>query len=233
MNVPFSPPRGASCPPRLHLEQASGGDWLPGVKDHVATCAACEAELASLGALQRDFLAARPTERFFGQLERRRAGSRRALLLGGVLAVAAALVLTFALPRDPGVTFKGALTTITVRRGEQQLTATEGTTLREGDALRFTLTAPRAGYAVVLERDGAGRVTVVAPFGATAAVAVSAGQQVLPDSAVLDGTKGPERFVTIFAERPFDLAACVRALEKGEAVRCEGCRVEEAKFEKP
>ncbi|MFZ5446136.1 MAG: DUF4384 domain-containing protein [Myxococcota bacterium] len=230
--TPSFTPRRPGCPPRLHLEQASGGDWPPGVEAHVAACADCARELSALVEQQRAFLAARPTGRFVAQLERRR-GTRRGLVLGGLVAVAAALTLTFALPPSPHLTFKGALTRVTVQRGAQQFSADERTALREGDALRFTVQAPAPGFVVVLERDGQGHVTVVAPFGARAALAVQAGQTVLPDSAVLDATKGPERFVTVFAERSFDVAALAAQLEQGEPVRCDGCRVEEAKFDKP
>ncbi|MFT3713325.1 MAG: DUF4384 domain-containing protein [Archangium sp.] len=233
MNPPLAPSRGPECPPRVQLEQASAGDWLPGVKTHVDTCASCTAQVKSLQTMTAEFLAARPQERFLKQLEARPvAQKRRVSVFAYAGAAAMALVISAAgysqLRSDAsGIGMKGSLSRITVKRGETMSTLSAGEKLAPGDALRFEVQAKTDGFAVVLERDATGKVTVVAPFDAKEPMAVSAGTTELPDSAVLDATRGPETFITIFSERPFDVSQVARTLS------CDGCQVETSTWEKP
>jgi len=158
----------------------------------------------------------------------------------GFLVVAAASVaavlLVFLLPRTPSgpaVLFKGSLVSISLKRGEQVTSLRDGDVLREGDALRFSVKTERAGHALVLNRDGQGKVTVVAPFNAKAPQGVPEGTTVLDDSAVLDATRGKETFVTVFAPAAFEVASVTRQLEAGQPVTCSGCVVEVSTFDKP
>lgn len=232
MNPPLAPSRGPECPPRLQLEQASAGDWLPGVKTHVDGCASCTAQVKSLQAMTAEFLAARPEERFLKQLEARPVMKKpRVSVFAYAAAAAMALLISAAgysqLRGGSGVGLKGSLARISVKRGETVSTLTSGEKLAPGDALRFEVQAKSDGFAVVLERDATGKVTVVAPFDAKEPMAVRAGTTELPDSAVLDATRGPETFITIFSERPFDVSQAARTLS------CDGCQVETSTWEKP
>lgn len=235
----LAPPRSTGCPPRLHLEQASGGDWLPGVQAHVTSCSSCTTQLDALRAQATAFVAARPTERFQTQLASRANVSQSKTpraWLAAVTVAAMAAVLWLVVPQphdDSGITLKGSMTSITLKRGELQRPATPDLRLEPGDALRFSLHVPHDGFAVVFERDVTGKVTVVAPFAATSPAAVNAGTQTLPDSAVLDAVRGPERFTTVFSDRPFDVQAVSTALARGEPSLCDGCTVETVIFEKP
>jgi hypothetical protein len=154
--------------------------------------------------------------------------------LASSLALLASVGVTQLVTRGSGVTLKGGLTSITLKRGEAISSVAPGSTLAPGDALRFSVRAPRDGYALVLEKDGTGKVTVVAPFGAKEPFAVPAGTIVLPDSAVLDAVRGQETFVTLFSERPFDVERAVAALQRGAPREaCDGCQVEVSTFDKP
>ncbi|MBE2252936.1 MAG: DUF4384 domain-containing protein [Myxococcus sp.] len=238
--LPERPPRGPDCPPAVDLERASAGDVAPPVAAHLVTCEACRGYVERLGQESAAFVSARPAERFLSQLDARaaaRAQSRRRGVMVVSLASAAALALVLlALPRTAeraGVTFKGSLLSISLKRGDQVSALQAGDVLREGDALRFSVKSERAGHALVLNRDGQGRVTVVAPFNAKAPQAVPPGTTVLDDSAVLDAVKGQETFVAVFAPRPFEVSSVVKQLEAGQPVTCDGCVVEVSTFDKP
>jgi len=237
--LPSLPPRSASCPPAVELERVSAGDDVPAVSAHVSTCEACRTYVERLTHESAAFVSARPAERFLSQLETRAKTPAprpsRGLLVVSIASVAA-LLLVFLLPRTPSgpaVLFKGALVSISLKRGDQVSSLRDGDVLREGDALRFSVKTEHAGHALVLNRDGQGKVTVVAPFNARAPQGVPEGTTVLDDSAVLDATKGEETFVTVFAPTPFDVASVVKQLEAGQPVTCSGCVVEVSTFDKP
>jgi hypothetical protein len=233
MNPPLAPSRGPGCPPRVQLEQASAGDWLPGVQGHVEACASCTAQVKSLQAMTADFLAARPEERFQKQLEGRTASKPGKPTPVFAYAAAAAMVVLMSvagfsqLRQGSGVGLKGSLSRISLKRGETVSTLSAGSKLAPGDALRFEVQAPADGFAVVLERDATGKVTAVAPFDAKEPMAVRAGSNLFPDSAVLDETRGPDTFITVFSERSFDLT------ELSRVTTCDGCTVEVSTFDKP
>lgn len=236
MTLPRLPVRDAGCPPAADLEYLAAGDGTPETKTHVDGCATCTAELARLRTENEAFLKARPPQRFLTQLDARARTQRgaRAWFVPSLVALAAAAVLLVVLrPTEaPPVTFKGSFLSVSVKRGDEVRTVTAGEVLREGDALRFSVRTERPGFAVVLERDGAGKVTVVAPFDAKEPQRVPAGTTVLEDSAQLDASPGPETFVAVLSERPFVPAALVRLLEAGRAVSCEACVVEVSTFDK-
>ncbi|MDP1916320.1 MAG: DUF4384 domain-containing protein [Myxococcales bacterium] len=237
--LPSLPARSASCPPAVELERVSAGEDVPAVSAHVSTCEACRTYVERLTHESTAFVSARPAERFLSQLETRAttpAPKRSRGLLVVSLASVAALLLVLLLPRipsGPAVLFKGSLVSISLKRGDQVTALRDGDVLREGDALRFSVKSERAGHALVLNRDGQGKVTVVAPFNARAPQGVPEGTTVLDDSAVLDATRGKETFVTVFAPTPFDVASVVKQLEAGQPVTCTGCVVEVSTFDKP
>lgn len=237
--LPALPARGAECPPAVDLEQYAAGA-LSSLEGHVAGCSACSTYVAEVKAVSEAFVRARPAERFLSQLEARErhpVRSRRGwvVAVAGVAGVAALALVGLVVLRAPverGVTFKGALVTITFKRGDAMGTLERGATVSPGDALRFSVKADRPGYALVLERDGQGKVAVVAPFNASAPQRVGAGTTVLDDSAVLDASPGPETFVTVFAEKAFEVAPLVQQLEANRPVTCGGCTVETSSFDK-
>jgi hypothetical protein len=230
------PTRSVSCPPAVDLERASAGDDVPTVSAHLLTCESCRTCVERLARESEAFVSARPAERFLAQLEGRKQAPARSprLVVATVVAVAVGL-LVFLFPRTatrPAIVFKGSLVSLSLKRGTQVMSVREGDVLREGDALRFSVKAPRKGYALVLNRDGQGKVTVVAPFNATAPQGVAEGTTVLDDSAVLDATKGKEVFVTVFAPVAFDVGSIMKQLEAGKPVTCDGCVVEVSTFDK-
>ncbi|MBL8918934.1 MAG: DUF4384 domain-containing protein [Myxococcaceae bacterium] len=229
--------RGPDCPPRIELERLAAGEDVPAIAPHVAGCAACQATVATLRSDADAFLRARPVDRFLGQLDTaraRKASSRRGLVVALSGALAAAVVVALVLPGEPqpGVHFKGALASVLVKRDGVVRPLQPGEVLQAGDALRFSVTVERPGFAVVLNRDGRGKVTVVAPFEATGPQAIGEGTTVLEDSAVLDATVGRETFVTVFSPRPFEVPPLVRELAASSPVQCGGCVVETASFDK-
>jgi len=234
--LPTLPVRGPACPPAVELERACAGESVPSVAAHVPTCSACREYVEALRSLTDDFVRARPAARFLSQLEaKRRMTSRRpqALVLGALAALVAVLVVAAPWRTDEPVLLKGSLLSIYVKRGAAVTPLGTGDVLREGDALRFSMTTSRAGHALVLNRDPRGQVTVVAPFNAAAPQPVPEGTTVLEDSAELDATKGRETFVGLFAPTAFDVSRVVRQLEAGEPVTCKGCVVEVSTFDKP
>jgi len=215
----------------------SAGEAGPAVSAHLPTCDGCRRYVERLAHESAAFVSARPADRFVTQLETRAKtpGRSRGFLVVAAASVAAVL-LVFLLPRTPSgpaVLFKGSLVSISLKRGEQVTSLRDGDVLREGDALRFSVKTERAGHALVLNRDGQGKVTVVAPFNAKAPQGVPEGTTVLDDSAALDATRGKETFVTVFAPAAFEVASVTRQLEAGQPVTCSGCVVEVSTFDKP
>jgi hypothetical protein len=236
--LPSLPVRGPTCPPVVELERVSAGESVPVVAEHLAGCDGCRAHVEELRLKTDAFVRARPPERFLSQLEARARGApvRRRLLVGALASAAAVVVGAVLLtrgPAQPPVLFKGGLLSIVVKRGGTVRPLKAGDLLQEGDSLRFSMTTTNAGHALVLNRDGRGQVTVVAPFNATAPQVVPAGTTVLEDAAILDATTGRETFVGLFSPTPFEVKQVVRQLETGEAVTCGGCVVEVSTFDKP
>lgn len=234
MTLPTLPTRGPACPPAVDLERASVGDAPSTLTDHLSTCAACSEYVQKLKSETDAFVRARPPERFLEQLEARPTKRPTSFIVGFGFAAALALALVFVVRQPPSapVLFKGGLVSIAVNRNGTVTTLSSGDVLHAGDALRFSVTAPSAGHAVVINRDGKGRVTVVAPFQASAPQPLNAGVTALDDSAVLDEVAGPERFVTVFSSKTFEIAPLVKQLEQDAVVSCAGCTVETQTFEK-
>ena len=83
----------------------------------------------------------------------------------------------------------------------------DGATVHAGEALRFAVSAPHAGYLLVLGLNERGELFPYYPLGGKASVAQGAAQEaVLPGSAVLDATLGRERFYALLTERPVTVA---------------------------
>ncbi|MFL5321304.1 MAG: hypothetical protein ACJ790_16715 [Myxococcaceae bacterium] len=240
MSLALKPPpplRGANCPPPVDLEALAAGEQNATVSKHVDGCETCTAYVASLKAESDAFVKSRPASLFLGQVEKRaeKSASRswRPLGIAALFAAAAAIAMVV-LPETPkpGVTFRGTVT-VHVKRGTEEHAAAADETLHPEDALRFTLRSEKPGYAVVLERDASGSVTVVAPFNATSPQRIGEGSTDLQDSAILDDTMGEERFTAVFSEKAFDVAKVKEQLQSGvQDPDCDGCRSQKLSFQK-
>jgi hypothetical protein len=125
---------------------------------------------------------------------------------GAAAVVPLAACLLFALHvRTPEIRLKGERLQVVYRRGGVSQRVTPGSVLRPGDTLRFLYSTSRAGYVMILDRDGSGVTRVLYPYDKHAAAAIEPGiNVVLPGSLALDGSPGPEHLVAVFRRRPFD-----------------------------
>ncbi len=137
-------------------------------------------------------------------------------------------------PEDPAVRAKGGFRLgFFVRRGNSVFRGGHGESLRPGDALQFTVSAPRAGYLAVLSRDGSGQSSVYYPEGKRAAP-VEAGEQILPQSTVLDDVLGHEKLHAVLCEQSFELQSVLERVAEGRGAPLggPGCSVDTIEIEK-
>lgn len=191
------------------------------VRAHLASCYRCRNRLAELEAIE-----APPFEDLFAQSLKRksRRNATRLAIPAMALAAAAALVIGVREKRNaeaPAVTrSKGVLSLDLVRRGSsgEVTRPAQGEAVFPGDALRFEVTAARAGFVTVLGLDAAGAVTVYAPTSESTFHLEAGAPTVLPGSVVADETLGPERIVALHCAKPSSLdelqAAARRALSQ-------------------
>lgn len=244
MNVDL-PPRGPQCPPALALERMLAGE-PSSAAPHVDQCRHCQSYLEALHSQQVAFLAARPTERFVHQLERRattRLRWPRWQWWCPTLGLAAVALIALQLPKPDGggdATLKGspfrAMLKATGAAEPSVLSA--DALLQAGDVLRFAYDAPRPGYLMVLDLDGTEEATSVYPLGAERSAPIApGGPQPLPGAIKLDDRPGPEWLIAVFSETPIELEALSSQL-RGQsrraklAVRCQACQVETLRFQK-
>jgi hypothetical protein len=83
--------------------------------------------------------------------------------------------------------------------------------VRAGDAIRFLVSAPRAGHLVILGLDAAGQVSVYVADGDDAHKIDRGTRQAMPGSIILDATPGAERLVALECEARFPVAQAVDA----------------------
>ena len=212
------------------------------VRAHLEACEKCRAVSkqmdvnAAAYSAHEELHLERLDERLAAASAERGVGSRGrnvAIFCGLAAAAAAVLVLTFVFNAgqdesagDSVIAFKGSSAlAVTAARDGETFAVKEGTHLRAGDAVRFTLTAFHSGYVTVFSVDGKGTVSPFYPAAALSENAApleipAAGKHTLPGSIVLDDAPGPERFVALFSERPFDRSAMVdrstKALQSGD-----------------
>ncbi|HEX4457717.1 MAG TPA: hypothetical protein VIA18_07085 [Polyangia bacterium] len=174
---------------------------------HLKTCAACSARLAELESQSRPFMndvaARQPIRR-----------ARRNWAWGGLgvtFAAAAAFTLWLVPVRSPVRTKGGLHFEIIAKHGNSVDTILPGSELAPGDAIRFRLTPPRAGYLGIIGLDAAGNVTPYAPTAGATMRMQGGAAQLLDGSIILDDTAGAERVVALFCARSLDMAAVVDA----------------------
>lgn len=191
---------------------------------HLGACARCQARLAELRADDARFaaeLGSGPAlERALAALSAEAAPPRRrwraAAAAAGAMAMAAALALALwpSPPREfDGRSKGGGVLLEVVRRtpGGDQAWLGDEQRVHPGDAIRFRVRSPAAGYLAVLGLDARGVVSVYAPE-AEAMSAIAARQPVTLDgSIVLDDTLGAERLVAVVCPAARPLADLVAA----------------------
>jgi hypothetical protein len=212
--------RKEGCPSDLDLDEMLSGD-LAGVareanlRRHIEHCAICGPRLAARQSdptLAPDPLVLRPLLASMAATTRLRA-RRRWIGLGSAFGSAAVAGLVLwghrAAPPDEASVDrnKGALTlTVHVKHAsaDGRTAAVETVNgegpLRAGEEMRFTVTAARPGFAVVLGLDGAPSVTIYVPAAGRAErpTPVEPTRPVtLPGSVIADETLGFERIVAV------------------------------------
>jgi len=133
--------------------------------------------------------------------------------------VAAAAIVLFLLPRflrpSVGERPKGSSALaldVVVKRADGRVEALgpQGR-VRAGDAIRFLVSAPRAGHLVILGLDAAGKVSVYVADGDDPHRIDRGAKQAMPGSIVLDATPGAEKLVALECDARFAVADAVDA----------------------
>jgi hypothetical protein len=107
-----------------------------------------------------------------------------------------------------------------VKHGDAVREGVPGEAVSPNDAINFVVSTEQPAFLAIISVDGAGKVSVYYPEGATAAAIAVGRDHVLPRSVLLDDTLGPERVVGVFCDQPMvvaELAAAVarNAIPKG------------------
>lgn len=186
---------------------------------HLAGCEACRARLEAFEAAARDFGEVHFVAKLAAQATAAVGGARpwrvRMAVAAAGLAAAAAVLLLVTRPPSEGVRTKGGLSLeVVARHADGRVeTVLPGATLAPGDAIRFRVTNPTAGYLAIVGADAARQVTAYVP----ARMQPSGRGQLLEGSVILDETRGAERLTAVLCPRAIAdeelLAAARRALE--------------------
>jgi hypothetical protein len=205
---------------------------------HVESCDRCRQRIGALRQYRDDAQVALPG---FNELtERPRAARLRRwpAVVGAVLAVAAALILWARVPKPlPGVDESrlkgGGRLGFYVRRGDVITQGAAGEVLHPGDAIEFAYRAPTPGFVAILSVDGAGHASVYYPTEGRAAP-LEGGEQVLPQSTIVDEVLGKEVIYGLFCRTSIELEPIRAELQKthGAPRVPAGCRVETLQIEK-
>ena len=222
MNTPLAESLWPACYSGLHFDRFLLGE-LPAaaaeeVRAHLAGCARCTACLESLR--PREPL---PPLRVVALRPWRWA---RMAAAGAGIAAAAALLLVLrapapALERSKGSGFALAMY---VQHGGAVRRAAPGEPVAPGDAVRFSITAPSAGFVAVLSVDPLRRASVYFPLGERAAPIQAGTDLALPQGTRLDATVGDEQLTALFCAAPVALEPLRAALEQGALKLPDGCQ---------
>ena len=220
MNSPFAESLWPACYSGLHFDRFLLGE-LPDegaaeVRAHLAGCARCTACLESLR--PREQL---PTLRVVPLRPRR---WPRLLAAGATVAAAASLLIVLRAPL-PADRLKGSgfALAMYVQHGGAVRRAAPGESVAPGDAVRFSVTAPSAGYLAVLSLDPEKRASIYFPVGDRAAPIDAGADLALPLATRLDATAGEEHLTALFCAAPVELAPLRAALEQGRFSLPDGC----------
>ena len=231
--VPPASAGRADHPGELRLRRHRIGE-LAGVEAqaiaaHLADCPDCRTRLDALEDEQRAFAAQIPFDRFAGGVERAarvprtRPVSRRSLIAGSGLALAAAAALVLVIRpggggeragsnRLKGGDFEARLQIALASGGQRALDPGAHAALRAGDQLRLGYRAATPGHLVAVSVDDAGAVSLLYPEqGDTLPVAAARAFDFLPGSITLTGT-GRERIYMITSARVVGVEEVVRTV---------------------
>jgi hypothetical protein len=189
---------------------------------HLEVCAACSERAAAADRERREFEGdprhAQAAAALRQRAERLSARARRPRWMAWALvapAVAVAAVV-FATSDTQRLAAKGGdVFTLHVDRpsGSRPLDST----CAAGDRIMARYRTGRQ-YLLIVERDGAGEVQAVHPFGGNASVRLVVSEGVTPQSWRLDQTPGEECFFAFFSDQPVSLSAARTALGESPAV---------------
>ena len=197
---------------RLAAADLAGGEQQAAAR-HLDGCAACRERLAGLRADALRFAARDDLPSRIDALQRAApAAARRRIATWGAAAAlatgAAALVVALrpvggepvGLAMGPDGRRKGGEAIDIVRRTSEGRIAelAAGDVVHPGDAIRFRVITPTAGFVGVLGIDSAGAITPYAPDGETLQPIAAGRPLVFEGSIVLDETLGPELIVAAF-----------------------------------
>lgn len=192
------------------------GESLAKVERAIAESPSERARVEELRADSAAFLIRHPPGPLAAKLEK----PKRRWMLWVPLATAAAALLIFFVrpPVEPERSVKGSVVlTVFRQRGDAPVEQLEnGATVRPGDHVRFSITAPADGFVAVISRDGAGKVSTYHPFGSAQAAPHKAKEPLLQSAIALDDVRGKERVWAVFSEKPFELAPLLQQIERGE-----------------
>jgi hypothetical protein len=247
---------GLDCPSELVLDQLVARELPAGkvaeLDAHVGACAVCQQRRREREAERRSFQDLAPPLLPPAPAAPAAAGPRRRfarfILAAGVLAAAVALVPLLRHLQDPageitGVKGRQALRFFVlhdqvVREGRP------GERVQPGDRLRFGLEpgVVAGRYAVILDRDATGKVSVFFPDRATpaslAALVPATEDGLLPYSIQLDDALGVEQLFVLLCREPIPIEPVRARLERAgaapgwSALLAPGCTVEAHALEK-
>ena len=120
--------------------------------------------------------------------------------------------------------FSGFALAMYVQHGTAVRRAAPGESVSPGDAVRFSITAPAAGFVAVLSLDAEKRASVYFPLGAQAAPTAAGADLALPQGTRLDATVGEEHLTALFCTAPVALEPLRAALEQGAFQLPDGCQ---------
>jgi hypothetical protein len=232
-------PDEPGCPSDLVYDQLLGDELGAArsaeVRRHVADCSRCRARFEELARFREE--ARLPAFESFARPSARARAKWPVYAAGAAAAAAFALGLLLwvrpaPVPDETRAKGTGRLS-FYVKRGEAVLRGGPGEILHPGDAIEFSYTAVRPGYLAVLSVDGARRASVYYPDAARAAP-VTAGEQILPQSTVLDDVLGTEHLYAVFCDGAVELEPLRRALERDPraGIVAGGCSVDSLIVEK-
>jgi hypothetical protein len=214
---------GEEC--TLELFRYAAGELLPEERSdfeaHMATCAACRADLATFSESEA---VAPPRRLFFGL--------RPAWV--ALASVPAMLLLVVGLwwaglfdleRREPdGFRIKGPYhIQLAVKRGSDHLVGKSGERFYSGDVLGFFYTAPEPRRLVVLFADERAEVTRVYPSRLPVETLQAGVEKPLPDGAVLEPGSGCEWIFGIFSVEPIEMDVLEERLKRAVESRKPDC----------
>ncbi|MBS2031210.1 MAG: hypothetical protein JST54_25145 [Deltaproteobacteria bacterium] len=190
------------------------GDRARNAEAHLSGCDACRAKLTAMEKEQTDFAASKDANLFARRVLARVENAKPASpkfrwsWIAGLLAPAMAVaVLLLVRPTKPNDDYLGVKGNVHMELLTPQGKLADGAVVHPGDALRFSVSAPKAGSLLILSLNERGEVFAYYPLQGAESSPLGAGAgQVLPGSVVLDSTLGHERFYMLFTERPVAVA---------------------------